>query len=194
MQHMHSPPSRTLAGLEYGFTLIEMMVTIAIAVILLTLGVPSMKSMIERNAIANQVNAFTGSVIAARSEAIKRNAPVVVCRSDNAETSSSPSCATSGTDWKGGWIVFLDRDDNQKFNASAGDVLLRIQGNFSNSGGIEQNSFNKLQFRNTGLLKNGASQFTFNTISLTANQQRRVCVSFTGRTRLIDNDTDLCND
>ena len=191
---MHSHPSRATTGFGHGFTLIEMMVTIAIAVVLLTLGVPSMKSMIERNAIANQVNAFIGSVITARSEAIKRNAPVVVCRSDNAETSSSPSCASSGTDWKGGWIVFLDRDDDKKFDASKGDVLLRVQGNFSNSGGIEQKTpLKKLQFRNTGLLSSGASQFTFNTVALTSDQQRRVCVSFTGRTRLIDNSTDICD-
>ena len=191
---MHSPSSLATTGFEHGFTLIEMMVTIAIAVILLTLGVPSMKSMIERNAIANQVNAFVGSVVVARAEAIKRNAPVVVCRSDNAETSSSPSCATSGTDWKGGWIVFLDRDDDEKFDASKGDVLLRVQGNFSNSGGIEQKtSLKKLKFRNTGLLKSGASQFAFSTVALTASQQRIVCVSFTGRTRLIDNSTDICD-
>ena len=73
-----------------------------------------------------------------------------------------------------------------------GDVLLRVQGEFTNSGGIEQNGFGKLKFRNTGLLSEGASQFTFNTVALTASQQRRVCVLITGRTRLIDNDTDTC--
>lgn len=193
MQVLRAPPPRTSTRLVRGFTLVEMMVTITIAVILLALGVPSMKSMIERNAISNQVNAFIGSVIVARAEAIKRNASVVVCRSNNAETSSTPSCTTSGTDWKSGWIVFLDRDDNKNFDASKGDVLVRVQGNFSNSGGIEQNSFGKLQFRNTGVLGSGWTSFAFNTVTLTSSQQRRVCVSSTGRTRLIDNSTDTCS-
>ena len=175
-----------------GFTLVEVMVVISITAILLTLAIPSMQNLIERNAIAGQVNAFIGSATLARSEAIKRNAPVVMCRSNNAESSATPSCAASGTDWKSGWIVFLDRNANGQFNLAQGDVVLRVQGAYADSGGIMQNGFQKLQFRNTGLLSTGASQFTFNTVALTASQQRRVCVGITGRTRLIDNDTDLC--
>ena len=176
-----------------GFTLIEVMVVVSITAILLTLAIPSMQNLIERNAIAGQVNAFIGSATLARSEAIKRNAPVVMCRSNNAESSATPSCAASGTDWKSGWIVFMDRGGTgDQYQPAQGDVLLRVQGTLTDSGGIEQKKFGKLKFRNTGLLQSGASQFTFNSASLTSSQQRRVCVSMAGRTRLIDNDTDLC--
>lgn len=175
-----------------GFTLIEVMVVIAITGILLLIGIPSMKSMIERNAVANQVNSFVGSVTLARAEAIKRNASVVMCRSTNAET-TNPICASSGTEWKSGWIVFMDRGGSgAQYQPGNGDVLLRVQGDLTDSGGIVQNKAAKLQFRSTGVLSSGTSQFTFNSASLTANQQRRVCIAMTGRARLIDNDTELC--
>lgn len=176
----------------FGFTLIEMMVVISITAILAALAMPSMRDMVERNAIAGQTNAFIGAATLARSEAIKRNTSVVMCRSTNADTTDTPTCAGSGTDWKSGWIVFLDRNADGQFQQAQGDVVLRVQGAFADSGGIMQNVFRKLQFRNTGLLSTGASQLTFNAASLTARQQRRVCVLITGRVRLIDNDTDVC--
>lgn len=175
-----------------GFTLIEVMVVVSITAILLTLGIPSMRSLIERNAVSGQVNAFIGSATLARSEAIKRNANVVMCRSANADTTDTPTCTNSGTDWKSGWIVFLDRNADGQFQLAQGDVVLRVQGAHTDSGGIEQNAFRKLRFRNTGLLSTGASQFTFNSVSLTADQQRRICVLITGRARLIDNAIDQC--
>ncbi|POR11794.1 GspH/FimT family pseudopilin [Diaphorobacter sp. LR2014-1] len=176
-----------------GFTLIEIMVVIAITAILLLIGIPSMRAMAERNAVAGHVNALVGSITLARAEAIKRNTPVVICRSTNAETADPPTCASSGTGWQSGWIVFMERSGTgTQYQPSQGDVLLRVQGALTDSGGIEQNKFIKLQFRSTGLLSTGNSQFTFNSASLTSNQQRRVCVAMTGRARLIDNDTDLC--
>lgn len=182
-------------SLSRGFTLIELMVTISIGAILMTLGVPMMRNLIERNAVSGQVNSFVGAVQLARSEAIKRGIQVVVCRSANAETSNTPTCAASGTGWESGWIVFATRDTaspQMSWTSGDSDVLLRVQGAITDSGGIEQNAFRKLVFRPTGLMSAGASQMTFNSKSLTSSQQRRVCVTMAGRTRVINNSTDTC--
>lgn len=181
-------------SLSHGFTLVEMMVVITISAILVSMGVPMMRNLIERNAVAGHVNSFVGAVNLARSEAMKRGIPVVVCRSANAET-DKPTCVSSGAGWESGWIVFADRDaDSQMDHASTdSDVLLRVQGTITDSGGIQQNAFRKLVFRPTGLMSSGASQLTFNSRSLTADQQRRVCITVSGRTRLINNATDTCD-
>ena len=183
---------RTLSG---GFTLIELMVTITIGAILLGLGVPMMRNIVERNAVSGQVNGFVGAVNLARSEAIKRGVPVVMCRSINAETTDTPTCVASGVGWESGWIVFADRNINDQMNSAStnSDVLLRVQGSITDTGGIEQNAFRKLIFRPTGLMSSGASQFTFNSRSLTSDQQRRVCITISGRTRLINNSIDTCD-
>lgn len=169
------------------------MVTIAIAAILTLIALPSMRSLIERNAIASQVNTFIGSVTLARSEAIKRNAPVVLCRSENtdSEDESKLSCAGTGS-WESGWIVFMTHDLASNFDPSKGDVLLQVQGPIKDSGGIEQSQYKRIQFRNSGLMSSGVSSFAFNSASEAAAQTRRVCISMTGRTRLIDNPTETC--
>lgn len=177
---------------QSGFTLIEFMVVIAIAAVLLTVGIPSMKYLIERNAVNGHVSMLIGDVTLARSEAIKRNAPVIMCVSVGADTSSTPDCAASG-DWKSGWLVFVHRGSGSSFAPNSGDVLLRAQGALSDSGGITQTGTGVLVFRNTGLLSSGASTITFKSASQATNQQQRVCISMTGRTRRLDRGTDTCS-
>ena len=65
-----------------GFTLVELILTLVVASIVLTLGVPSFQGIMERNDLAVQVNDFISSLNYARSEAIKRKQNVVICRRD----------------------------------------------------------------------------------------------------------------
>lgn len=176
-----------------GFTLIELMVTVSISAILVGIGVPMMTGVIERNAVAGHANSFMGSVNLARSESIKRGIPVVVCRSDAPEA-ATPVCATSGTEWSSGWIVFADRNNNGQMDSAStnSDVLLRVQGAVTDSGGISQNTFTNLVFRPTGLMSAGASTIIFNSKSQNSSTKVCVCVFLSGRTRLLENLTDTC--
>jgi type IV fimbrial biogenesis protein FimT len=74
-----------------GFTLIEMMVTVGIAVILLGIGMPSFTSFIRNQAVKTASFDLSSALVLARSEAIKRNADVVI------------AAATGG--WQNGWTV-----------------------------------------------------------------------------------------
>lgn len=85
-----------------GFTLIELMITLALAAIILTLGVPSFRDIILNNRAATQSNELVTAMNVARSEAVRRGARVSVCPSNDQAT------CTGGTDWAIGWIVFLD--------------------------------------------------------------------------------------
>ena len=85
-----------------GFTLIELMVTIAIVAILLAIALPSFESSIRSNTVATTTNELMGSLALARSEAIRNPGGAVIC--------TSLDGATCGGTWNDGWIVGPDLD------------------------------------------------------------------------------------
>lgn len=89
-----------------GFTLIELMVTIALAAILMALAAPSFSATIASNRLSAQTSDLITSLNAARSESIRRGRRVTVCKSVDGS-----SCATEG-DWSTGWIAFEDKDSD----------------------------------------------------------------------------------
>lgn len=89
-----------------GFTLIELMAVLALAALLQTLAVPALSAVVEGVRIRSAAQSLHGSLQLARSEAIKRNARVVVCKS-----AGGSACATAGG-WERGWIVFHDLNNN----------------------------------------------------------------------------------
>jgi type IV fimbrial biogenesis protein FimT len=92
--------SSTLRG--RGFTLIELITTLAVAGILVTLAVPSFTEVIKNNRLITQTNDFVTALNLARSEAIRRSDRVTVCKSTD-----EASCSAGGG-WDQGWIVFHD--------------------------------------------------------------------------------------
>lgn len=102
-----------------GFTLLELMLTVGVAAVLLTLGVPSFVDLVRNNRAATNVNELLTAFSIARSESIKRGLAVSVCRSSNS-TSNTPTC-TGG--WAGGWIVFRDDAATDTAPPIVGEVL-----------------------------------------------------------------------
>jgi len=90
-----------------GFTLLEMMITVVIATVLLTLAVPSMRSFLLTSALGDASTSLYGGLVLARAEAITRNSPVTVCQRDFTNPNVFPVCGGSGG-WASGWIVYHD--------------------------------------------------------------------------------------
>lgn len=91
-----------------GFTLIELMVTLAVAAILLTMAVPSFTDLLKNNRLVTVTNDLVAAANLARSEAIKFGRNATVCVSSNSMT-AAPTC-TGGADWTQGWLVWVDAD------------------------------------------------------------------------------------
>lgn len=85
-----------------GFSLIEMMVVIALLGIFVGIGIPSFTGMVNNNRSVALANELMVSLNSARAEAVKRGKKVSVCPSTDGS-----SCA-GATAWATGWIVFVD--------------------------------------------------------------------------------------
>lgn len=107
---------------QAGFTLIELMITLIIAAILVTVAIPSFNTTIQNNRVTTQINDFVSTLNLARTEAIKRGARVTVCKSADAS-----NCNTSSTGWEQGWIVFVDSDADETRD-SGETILLTSEG------------------------------------------------------------------
>ncbi len=107
---------------ESAFTLIELMLAIAVGAVLLVLGVPSFKNIMERNGLAVQVNDFISTLNYARSEAVKRKQDIVICRSDT--TVTPLNCNTSGgAGYEEGWMIYIDFDRDGDFDNGSDETL-----------------------------------------------------------------------
>lgn len=102
-----------------GFTLIELMVTIAVTAVLLGVGVPSFQRLQQSARTATTFHLLTSSLALARIAAVKQHAPVSVCPS-----SDGRYCRNEPI-WDDGWIVFSD-PARAKQPASADAVLQRF--------------------------------------------------------------------
>ena len=108
-----------------GFTLPELLISLGVISILLSLAVPSVSGMIKDNKLVTHLNSVVSDIHFARSEAVKRDVRVIICRS-NTVTATTPSCGGTIYDWSTGYLVFADdgRYLNNTYEAGT-DTLLR---------------------------------------------------------------------
>lgn len=88
-----------------GLTLIELLVVVAILAILSAIGAPSFISMLGKFRVSSEITSFAGDLQFARSEALKRGVPVIMCPSSDKETCIASSTWNSGKTGSVGWIV-----------------------------------------------------------------------------------------
>ena len=144
-----------------GFSLIELMVALAVLVILVTVAYPSLQSVTNSNRLTAAANESMAMLQNARLEAIRNNRRTVACLSANPQA-AAPACSANGAT---GWIVFLDGDRNGQF--SAGERLLRVT---TMPTGIQLRSSAKFaglaSFRSDGLARDAAGALLNATVDM----------------------------
>lgn len=150
---------------QAGVTLLELMVTVVVMVILMTIAVPGFQQVMLTSRLESYANDLLSSATLARSEAIKRNKTVTLCASAN-----GTSCATSGG-WDQGWIVL---------DASGPTVIATHSATTGNFVISEASSMRSLSFSPSGV---GATQASLKVCrtSPVGNQERVVTIDTTGR-------------
>lgn len=163
-------------SLQRGVTMMELMVTLSIAAILLTIAAPSMRDFIIDNRVAGASNQLMASFAFARSEAIRRGVTVTLCKSANGAT-----CANAGG-WEQGWIIFPD--GGVQGTVDGGDAPIRVVEAFTNltiSGGA--NFTNWFSYLSNGASDGAAlNNGTFSVCSSPSG--RDIVINDTGRVRV----------
>ncbi len=95
---------------QLGFTIIELMASITVAMIVLGVGVPSFVDIVRSNDAITDVNHLVTAVNLARSEAVGRGVEVTIV-------------PQSGNDWTTGWVVGIDSDGDDTFPETGEPVL-----------------------------------------------------------------------
>lgn len=191
-----------LGSTARGFTLIEMLVVIAMVAVLSALAAPSVRDFMVRSAMSSAAGEFQASVLRARNEAANKNICTTMCLSTTTNA-DAPSCDTKDeNDWQKGWIIFLNLDCDSSLNSPKksndvffvrqdGDPNILIQS--QSSPAVRKISFNSRGYNTLG------SATELNLIYQTSNNINtkkygvNICLDALGRTGLIPGNNSCSN-
>lgn len=162
-----------------GFTLLELIITVALISIVTAFAIPSMTSFTQNDRLTTNINTLVGHLGLARSESVKRSQQVSICVS-----SDSANC--TGANWEDGWLVYADTNNDGSLNGT--DEILRVQqaldgGNNMTPTGIGT----QVTYDNRGFVTGGGSFLLCD--SRIGDFGRTLTITNTGRVRTEANST-----
>lgn len=165
--------------LKRGFTLIEILITILVLVIVMTIAIPSFNAVIQNNVTISASNDMIIALNYARSEAIKRAANVSLC------PAADQTFSSCGNDWNQGWIVFLNPSVSNSYSSSnSAQQLLRTQSFSNNNPNITLSpSTSLVNYNSAGFAGTNTSNLTINisAAGCSGPYARSLNISMTGR-------------
>jgi type IV fimbrial biogenesis protein FimT len=169
--------------LHLGYTLFELLVTLAVMSVLVAAAVQGMDAIGRSVKLSSFSNVFVSQLYLARSEAIKRNSRVVMCKS-----AEGVACAANGG-WEQGWLVFHDRNNNGL--RDAGEAIIHrvepLPAGYRFSGNM--NVARYISFSPTGGTRLISGAFQAGTLTLCRrsvelSEARQVVINAVGRPRI----------
>jgi type IV fimbrial biogenesis protein FimT len=163
-----------------GFTIIELMVSIAIVAILVGIGVPSFQTAIQNARLSASISDLQAAMLNARSEAMKRNSPVVVAPID-------------GASWTSGWRTVVTPTVGATEELQLRPQLAIVISVDSSTGtGFSTGSGTGIRYDGQGFARDASGAFSASCLTLKVPTGRRtsLVVGASGRPRACNPDRD----
>jgi type IV fimbrial biogenesis protein FimT len=161
---------------QAGFSLVELMIVVMIVAVISVLGGPVMSDTVKNNRLRAQADRILTTLNLTRSEAVKRNQPVSVCRSSN-----GTSCTGN---WADGWIVFTNADADNTVDAGVDQVIRVYEGlnaGYTLGGTLNANS---LTYFSDGSYAGGAGTINICSADAIPSQGWALMLNTVGRPRV----------
>ncbi len=154
---------------SFGFTVTELVMALAIMSVALGIGLPNFRSIISRQRLTTVSNGIASTLQLARNEAIKRNTYVGLI-------------PRASGNWESGWIMFVDKNNNETLEEGSGDVILSYYDSLHNIKLTMSPGFSPF-YTSTGRIKGIGGNFT---VCATADIKdfRKIVIANTGRVRV----------
>lgn len=183
-----------------GFNIIELMIVLVVVGVLAALAVPGMHRLIQNQRLSGQANDLVADLAYARSEAIRRQTPIVVCKTAD-PTAVGPTClALTPNAWTTGRLIFADVD-NDGVRDGTEEVLrarqaLEGEGNRLNGDGNSAGTANNVTFLANGLTTlippaGSSENQLFLCDNRGPNQAYAIVIGVTGRVRIAPKGKDM---
>ncbi len=172
---------------ENAFTLVELLVVVAILAILSSLAVPSYRDYMERSQLSSAVQKLYSTLMLAQAESYKSKSTARLCPLDlrvdkQLDNRQCESNIAKKVDWANGWILWLDRDNGGYADFDGMSEIVRVNQPNKHISMIWNNNVQP-QYKSNGL---GAQAGSFLFCSSSGKYAKKVVLNVIGRPHVME--------